>query len=326
MTLLILLGSLALITVGAEALVRGASVLALRAGVSALFVGLTIVGFGTSSPELAASLTATGQGSHGVAVGNVVGSNLFNLGVILGITALVHPIRVRLRLVRRDLLVALAAATVPTLTLLSGGRATTGLGVGLVVALGVYLVVAFRSARTSPPDDASLARDEVDSTLALDTGPIRWREGIPFNVSLVGLGLVLLVSGSRWFVGSAVEVAGALGVSDLIIGLTIVSAGTSLPELITSVVAARRRSPDIAIGNVIGSNIFNVLGILGTCAVVSPQEVGRRVALFDGPLVFLATLALVPILWTGGVVSRREGLLLLAAYVGYLVLSIRYAG
>jgi len=315
---LVLLGSLGLLTLGAEALVRGASVLALRAGVSALFVGLTIVGFGTSSPELAASLTATLAGSHGVSVGNVVGSNLFNVGIILGLTALLHPIRVELSAVRRDLGVAIVAAAVPTVVGILGGSAGRGIGAGLLLGLAVYLVFAFRGARAASASEEVRAEGEVESTLAWKETSGRVRDGVAWNLAMVGGGLTLLVVGSRGFVGSAIEMARALGVSDLVIGLTIVSAGTSLPEVITSLVAARRRNPDIAIGNVIGSNLFNVLGIFGGCALVAPQTVPARVAWIDGPLMVLATLALAPVFRTGGVVSRREGGFLVGGYLVYL--------
>jgi cation:H+ antiporter len=324
MDVLVLLASLTIVTLGAEALVRGASMLALRAGVSALFVGLTVVGFGTSSPELAASLTATLRGSSDVSVGNVVGSNIFNIGVILGVTALLQPIRVSLRAIRRDLLVAMAAATVPLLSLLMGGRLSRGAGLFLVSTLVMYLGVAYRSARKATREERELALSEVESTLAVDPSSGRLRDRPWVSMTLVTLGLIMLVIGSRYFVGSAMDLAKTMGVSDLVIGLTVVSAGTSLPELVTSLVAAKRRNPDIAIGTVIGSNIFNVLGILGTCALVEPQAVSRQIVLLDTPIMCLATLALIPIMKSGGVVSRKEGVLLVVGYVAYVaVIMIR---
>ena len=317
MQVLILVLALAAITAGAELLVRGATLLALRMGLSSLFVGLTIVGFGTSSPELGASLFATLEGSNEVSIGNVVGSNVFNIGVILGATALLRPIRVRLAAVRRDLLVALAAAALPWAALVWGGELPRAFGAAMVAALAVYLGMAYRTARRAGPEEA-LAEQELRSTFHIDPAPRRLADTVGFNALLVGIGLALLFVGSRGFVLSAIALAAAMGVSELVIGLTIVSAGTSLPELVTSVVAARRGNPDLAIGNVIGSNIFNLLGILGVCAVVSPQVVPPQMLWLDLPVMFAATLALLPILRSSGAISRGEGGFLLAGYGVYL--------
>ncbi|HVS10605.1 MAG TPA: calcium/sodium antiporter [Planctomycetota bacterium] len=317
MQVLILVLSLCAITAGAELLVRGATVIALRMGLSSLFVGLTIVGFGTSSPELGASLFATLEGSNEVSVGNVVGSNVFNIGLILGATALLKPIRVRLAAVRRDLLVAVAASTLPWAAGGLGGELPRWLGAAMVAALAAYLGLAYRSARRTGAEEA-LAAEELRSTFHVDRAPRRLADRLGFNALLVGLGLALLFVGSRGFVLSAIALAAALGISELVIGLTIVSAGTSLPELVTSIVAARRGNPDIAIGNVIGSNIFNLLGILGVCAVVSPQVVPAQVLWLDLPVMFVATLALLPILRSDGAISRSEGGLLLGGYGVYL--------
>lgn len=326
MELLRLTLSLVMITSGAEALVRGASALALRAGVSALFVGLTIVGFGTSSPELGASLTATARGAIDVSVGNVVGSNIFNIAVILGLTALMRPIRVRLSAIRRDLWVALAAATVPWVSILFAGAIPRFVGVILLATLGAYLAAAYRAGRRSPPADREAAREQVESTMALPSRPDRWLDHVAMSVVMVLVGLFLLVLGSSVFVDAAVSVARTVGLSDLVIGLTIVAAGTSMPELVTSLVAARRDNPDIAVGNIIGSNIFNVLGILGASAVVAPQTVGPDVVRIDTPVMVVATLALLPLIKSGGVVSRREGAFLVVAYVGYLAVLLGRKG
>ena len=325
MTLLILAGSLAVITLGAEALVRGASMLALRRGVSPLFVGLTIVGFGTSTPELGASLAASLRGASDVAVGNVVGSNVFNIAVILGLTALIRPVRVRLRAVRRDLLVAIAAAAVPWSSLLAGNTINRGIGGLLLVGLVIYVATAYRSAQRAPFEEKKLAEEEVRSTLVAPSARQRLA-GLGWNVLLVLGGLGLLVVGSRAFVDAAIILARSVGMSDLVIGLTIVAAGTSLPELVTSLVAARRRNPDIALGNVIGSNIFNCFGILGTCAIVRPQSVGVEVLVRDTPVMLVATLALIPIMRSGGTISRREGGLLLVGYGVYLGALLKGVG
>lgn len=318
MVVLVLLASLATVTVGAEALVRGASALALRAGVSALFVGLTVVGFGTSSPELAASLTATLRGANDVSVGNVVGSNIFNVGIILGLTALIQPVRVRLRAVRRDLLVAIGVCVVPWISLLAGGEIPRLVGALLILALAFYVWMSWRATRRVPEEDEALARDEVETTLSVH--PARAR--IWANVGLIVLGLAMLIAGSRWFVDAALVIARAVGLSDLVIGLTVVSAGTSAPELVTSLVAARRRNPDIAIGNVIGSIIFNLLGILGAGALVAPQVVNRQVIVLDTVVMLGFTLALLPIMKTGGLISRREGIALILVWAAYTALLL----
>lgn len=319
---LILLLSLGLVTAGAEALVRGASWLALRAGVSALFVGLTIVGFGTSSPELGASLTATLKGSSGVSVGNVIGSNNFNVGVILALTALVKPVRVALSAVRRDLLVAIGAAFLPWTSLLFGRTLPQGMGLAMLAALVVYLTVAYRTARSAQAPQVDVAMTEVESALSIAPDRSDLSNRTWFNALLVIAGLGLLIAGSKWFVGSAIELAREFGISDLVIGLTVVAAGTSLPELVTSVVAARRGNPDIAVGNIIGSNIFNLLGILGVCAAVAPQSIDAQVLWLDAPVMVLLSLVMLPFLRTGGVITRREGLMMLLGYLAYLAVLI----
>jgi cation:H+ antiporter len=315
--------SLVVVTLGAEALVRGASSLARRAGVSPLFIGLTIVGFGTSTPELGASLAATFAGSSDVAVGNVVGSNIFNVAVILGLTAIFRPIRIQLVALRRDLGVAILAACLPWLAVTSGGVIPRWLGGAFLVAQVVYLLGAYRAARNDSADQQRIAAAEVDSALALAPRSSSLGERTWVQVVLVLAGLAFLTIGSRVFVHSALQLARAHGISELVIGLTIVAAGTSLPELVTSIVAAVRRSTDIAVGNVIGSNIFNMFGILGISAAVSPQAVPQLVLLRDTPIMLAATVALIPILRTGGVMSRREGALLLVAYAAYLATMLR---
>ena len=323
--MLTLILSLVVIFLGAELLVRGASALALRAGVSPLFVGLTVVGFGTSSPELGASLSATLRGATDVSVGNVVGSNLFNIGVIVGITALVKPIRVQLSAIRRDLAVAVSVAFLPATAILFGGMIPRALGGTMVAALGVYVALAYRTARRTAGAEVRLASAEVGSTLALGPADGSWRDQTAVQALSVLAGFALLVGGSRGFVGAAIELATATSVPGLVIGLTIVAAGTSLPELVTSLVAARRGNPDIAMGNIIGSNIFNVLGILGSCAVVVPQAIPRPVVTIDVPILVVATLALIPIARSGGRISRGEGVALLSGYGVYLASLMRRA-
>jgi cation:H+ antiporter len=320
MQVLILVLSLCAITAGAEMLVRGATVIALRMGLSSLFVGLTIVGFGTSSPELGASLFATLEGSNEVSVGNVVGSNIFNIGLILGATALLKPIRVRLAAVRRDLLVAVAASTLPWAAGGLDGELPRWFGAAMVAALAAYLGLAYRSARRAGAEEA-LAAEEVRSTFHVDPARRRLADTLGFNALLVGLGLALLFLGSRGFVLSAIALAAALGIPELVIGLTIVSAGTSLPELVTSIVAARRGNPDIAIGNVVGSNMFNLLGVLALPGLIRPDDVADDVLLRDFPVMIGVTL----LLWIQArgfrdksVLTRKSGIVLVSIYAAYV--------
>lgn len=321
MNVLILLASLGVITLGAEVLVRSASIVALRAGVSALFVGLTIVGFGTSSPEMSASMVATLNGSMGVSVGNVVGSNIFNVAVILALTALIQPIRVALAAVRRDLAVAVLAAFVLLLPMALGGVVPRWLGAVMFAALVAYITAAYIGDRKAKPADETLAEHEVRSSLSIEEPAPKvraWYDATPAHLGLIGGGLALLVFGAKWFVGSAIAIAQSFGVPEDVIGLTIVSAGTSMPELVTSIVAARRGNPDIAVGNVIGSNIFNILGIAGLCACVAPQAVSPEMLRVDIPVMIVTTLALIPIMRSGGTISRGEGAALLCGYGVYL--------
>lgn len=309
-----LLLSLLLVTYGADLLVRGASLLALRLGLSPLFIGLTVVGFGTSSPELGASLTATLRGHTDISVGNVVGSNIFNVAFILGATAMVYPISVSFNAVRRDLPLALVAALVPFLALLFSNQIPRPVG-GLMVAVLLFFILrAYFSGKSN--SSTFSGSDESESRASSLVNP-SIRNSFWYNTILIGLGLLLLVWGSRLFVGSAVSLAHFLEVSDLVIGLTVVSIGTSLPELATSVVAALRKNPDLAVGNIIGSNIFNVFGILGVCSLVRAQGVAPQVLYLDAPFMVLTTLALFPLIRRRGVLSLLEGSILLLGYFVY---------
>jgi cation:H+ antiporter len=320
----ILLGSLALLVAGADVLVRGASSLAFRLRLAPLFVGLTIVAMGTSTPELASSITAALRDSPGIATGNVVGSNIFNIAVILGIAAVICPVRIHFAAVRRDLVVATVVCAVPWTTLLSGGRFTRPQGALAVLALFAYLYAAFRAARRATPEEAQLASGEIEAAAGASRRAGRHGAlGTIFDVGLVLAGLALLVLGSRGFVSAAIDMARSLGVSELTIGLTIVAAGTSMPELLTSIVAAYRGQSDIAVGNVVGSNIFNILGVLGACSLLRPQQISDRLLWLDIPVMFVASLALLPVMKSGGCISRFEGALLLAGYVGYVCVLAR---
>ncbi|MBC2595454.1 calcium/sodium antiporter [Ruficoccus amylovorans] len=299
--------SLALLFIGAEGLVRGSSTLAARFGVSPLVIGLTVVAFGTSSPELVVSLQATLNGQGDITLGNVLGSNSFNIGIILGLTALICPIRVHLQVIRFDAPIALGVALALPLILL-GGTVTRPESALLVAALIVYILLNLRQARKEPP--------QTDNDLLLDAPKISWHHwGIDLALIVAGLGL--LIFGSDLLVRNAVLIARQIGVSDAVIGLTIIAAGTSMPELATSVIAALRRQPDIAIGNVVGSNIFNILGILGISGLVAPIH-ATGIQPLDTLMVIVFTVLLLPLLYTGRRLIRLEGLLLLAVYGLYL--------
>ncbi|MEX1198597.1 MAG: calcium/sodium antiporter [Pseudohongiellaceae bacterium] len=299
--------ALVLLFVGAEGLVRGSSSLALRAGVSPLVVGLTIVAFGTSSPELVVSIEAALSQQGDIAVGNVVGSNFFNIGIILGLTALLCPIPVHRQIIRLDGPIALGVALLLVVLLLDQSLARIE---GLLLFAGIlgYIWMSVSLSRreeqadSTTPDGASVA------------SPARhWGLDVVFILG----GLAVLVAGSRLLVEHAISLATDLGIDEAVIGLTIVAAGTSMPELATSVVAAVRRQPDIAIGNVIGSNIFNILGILGLSSLVSPIT-APGISLVDYGMMIVFTVLLIPLLYTGRILHRVEGIVLLVLYGIYL--------
>jgi cation:H+ antiporter len=306
MAALSFVAGLVLLVVGAEALVRGASRLAARVGVPPLVVGLTVVAFGTSAPELAVNLGAALSGQAGVAVGNVVGSNVFNVLFVLGLSALVAPLLVQRQLVRLDvpLMVALSLAV---LWCARDGLLARAEGIALVLALFVYLALLFAKGRRTPEEL------QAEDPVAVGGGRTA------MDLLLVVGGLGLLVLGSRWLVSGAVSFAEGMGVSPEVIALTIVAAGTSLPEVVTSVVAALKGERDIAVGNVVGSNLFNLMAVLGISALAAPGgiEVSPNVVRFDLPVMCAVAFACMPVFFTGGVISRAEGVLFLAYYAAY---------
>ena len=300
MDVLLIVAGLAGLFIGGEALVRGASGLAARLGLPPLLIGLTVVGFGTSTPELLVSVDAALRGAPGIAIGNIVGSNIANILLILGLSALIFPMTVAGGL-RRDLawMLAAAVALVPLFALGEMGRLA---GLALVLGLATYLWMAFRGAGASEGDAYA---------------PMT----VPRALVIVALGLAGLMVGARFLVDGAVAVARDLGVSEAFIGLSIVAVGTSLPELATSVIAALRRQSALAVGNIVGSNIFNVLGILGVTALVAPIPVEPRFLTFDLPVMLAVSAALAAILWRGGSIGRMAGAGLLAAYGVYLAFA-----
>lgn len=310
MTAVSFIGGLVALTVGAEMLVRGASRIASSLGISPLVVGLTVVALGTSSPELAVGLGAAWVGQADIAVGNVVGSNIFNVLFILGLSALVVPLSVAQQLVRFDVPLLIVCSLLLALLVTDGfiGRADGVLLFGGVIAYSSFLVWQARKER-DPQVIAEYAGAYPSSAAKL------WL----VNLLLVGIGLLLLVLGADWLVDAAVIFARYFGVSELVIGLTVVAAGTSLPEVAASVVAAVRGERDIAVGNAIGSSIYNILLVLGATALIAPGgiAVAQSVQNFDLPVMIAASVACLPILFTGYRIDRWEGAVFLAYYIGY---------
>jgi len=308
-SIVFLILGLVLLYFGGEGLVRGSSALALRLGLTPLVVGLTVVAFGTSAPEMVVSVQAALAGQGAIAIGNVVGSNSLNIGLILGLTALIYPLNVQLQILRIDapimVGVSLLAAWLLADRMIGGAE-----GAVLVVGLLAYTTFTVLFARKSKPSAA------IEAEYA--EGVPKPQGGVGRDLLFVIGGLVLLVAGSRFMVDGAVSLARGFGISEAVIGLTIVALGTSMPELVTCLVAAMKKEPDIALGNIIGSNIFNVLGILGTAALVRPMT-GEGIKMLDLYVGIAFAIALLPILWSGRKMQRWEGGLLLAGYVTYVV-------
>ncbi|ABS06518.1 calcium/sodium antiporter [Shewanella baltica] len=302
-----IIGGFIILTLGAEALVRGASAIALRLGITPLIIGLTIVAFGTSAPELAVSVKSALAGNSGIALGNVIGSNIANIGLILAITALIRPIQVQSQVVKRDIPLMILASILFWGLLLDGELSLID-GVVLLSLLVGYLTFSYISSKNSKNEE------EIEAG--------------PNNPLLSGLfilvGISMLVGGGILFVNGAVDLAKTFGVSEVIIGLTIVAIGTSMPELVTSVIAALKGQSDIAIGNVVGSNLFNILGILGVTAIVHPvSSLGFQP--FDFMVMLALAIVILPFAWTGLRIGRREGSVLLLTYLGYMGYLINQA-
>jgi cation:H+ antiporter len=320
---LLVVGGLVLLVGGGEGLVRGATGIALLARVTPAVVGLTIVAAGTSMPEMVVSLQSALQGNAGIAVGNVVGSNSFNIGMILGLTALIQPLAIQGNTVRLEwpvmMLAAIALYVLGRDLVIDGAEGLFFLA--CLVAFTAYAVWIGRKAATAVEKQEYEEEEEVHTASFGRTGGA----AVAFNVGAVLVGVVLLAGGSTLLVKGAVGIASALGVSDAVIGLTIVAAGTSAPELMSSLVAARRGRQDIAVANIIGSNIFNVLGIAGVTAIVLPLPIPPQIQNGDNYWMLGFSLLLFPLMRSGMRITRAEGGLLLAGYVAYVSLLIRDA-
>ncbi|WP_072430850.1 MULTISPECIES: calcium/sodium antiporter [unclassified Pseudomonas] len=297
-------GGLLLLITGAELLVRAAVGLAARLQVRPLIIGLTVVAFGSSAPQMAVSLQATLAQNADIAVGSVIGSGIFNILVTLGLSALIIPLRVSRQLVRLDIPLMIGASLL--VFVLAWNETLTQLdGVLLLAALAIYLGLLLRQSRHSGRPHA----------VAVDVTPASWFK----SLSMIVLGLAMLIFAGHLLLGAAVEVATDLGLSERIIGLTIVAVSTSLPELATSLIAALRGQRDIAVGNVIGSNLFNLLGVLGVTALVapSPLSVSPNALDFDLPVMLGVAVLCLPVFYSGYRVTRAEGLLFLGLYLAY---------
>jgi cation:H+ antiporter len=316
MTIVYLIAGLILLVAGAEVLVRGAGKLAAQFGIPPLIIGLTVVAFGTSAPETAVSVQAALDGKGDLAIGNVVGSNIANVLFILGLTALIAPLVVSRQIIRLDVPIMIGASLLTwalawdgSLSRLDGALLFAG-----IVAYTAFLIISSRRDKTAAADD------EFATEFGLNEAPKPYAGLI--NLGLIMVGLVLLVSGSNFLVEGAVNLARALGLSELVIGLTVVAVGTSLPELATSVMAAIKGERDIAVGNIVGSNIFNLLCVLGLASLVSPSAipVAANALAFDFPVMIAVAIACLPIFFNGHCINRWEG----AVFIGYYALYTTY--
>jgi cation:H+ antiporter len=319
MNILLFVAGLAALVVGASLLVRGASNLALSFGISPLVVGLTIVAFGTSAPEVAVSVAAVMDGNTNIALGNVVGSNIFNVLFILGVSALITPLVVNLQLIRQEVPIMMGASLLLAALCLDGNLSFWEGAMLFALLLGYTVFLVVQSRRETKAAQELLSDDVKPAASGA------WDSKLPAQLALIAAGLAALVFGSEWLVTASIAFAKALGVSDLVIGLTIVAAGTSMPEVATSITAAIKGERDIAVGNVVGSNTFNILGCLGLSGIVS-GDMGLAVApsllAFDLWVMLAVAVACLPVFMTGREIARWEGGVFLAYYVAYVAYLI----
>lgn len=322
-------GGLILLVVGGELLVRGAVAVAERAGMSPLLIGLTLVGFGTSTPELVTSVQGSLAGSPGIAIGNVVGSNISNMLLILGTSALITPMAVNSIALQRDGVFVLAISALFAVVAVTWTLDRMA-GTVFLALLVVYMVYAYRQETTAAAVQAeghTSAFEKAEAFEELHDGPIlhqpetrTWAERLgPLIPALMALGgLIVVILGGTLLVDGGIGIARAYGVPETVIGLTIVAVGTSMPELVTSVVAALRRHGDVALGNVMGSNIYNILGIGGATGLIAPTAIPNEIAAFDNLVMLGASLILLVFAWTSYRISRIEGAMLLFGYLAYV--------
>jgi cation:H+ antiporter len=310
-SIIYILISLVALYFGASWLVKGASSLAERFGVSTLVVGLTVVAFGTSTPELIVSAQATAKGLGGIAIGNVIGSNIFNIGIILGLSALIFPLKTNMQIIRFDTPVMILVAIAFFILFLDNQINWIEGSVFLLALIGYTVFNVIKS------------RQENKKSVIME-----FNESVPkisrhwlLDVAFITVGLASLIAGSRLLVTGAVDLARLIGLSEAVIGLTIVAAGTSMPELATSVVAAVKKQPDIAIGNVVGSNIFNILGILGISSLIKPI-VAPEINLTDSLVMIGLSLLVLPLIKTGFTLKRWEGAVFMIIYLVYIIYLI----
>ncbi len=318
---LTLIGGLVLLVVGGEFLVRGASKLALAFGLSPLVIGLTVVAFGTSAPELAVSVKASLSGSTDIAVGNVVGSNIFNVLFILGLSALITPLVVAQQMVKKEVPIMIAASLIAYGMALDGSISQVEGGI-LFSAAVAYTWFAIRSASAEKKAIKEEYAKEIGSPAEAEQ--TKNPKSIIQSLALILGGLVILVYGSNLLVQAATELARGWGISELVIGLTIVAAGTSLPEVAASAIAAFKGERDIAVGNVVGSCIFNIFSVLGLSSLFSPSgiPVSEGAMSFDFPIMIACTMACLPVFYIGYSISRWRGLMFLGYYIAYTVYLI----
>ncbi|XWN31634.1 MAG: calcium/sodium antiporter [Devosia sp.] len=309
MAFVILAIGLVFLLAGGEALVRGSVAFAKRLGVSPLVIGLTLVGFGTSTPELVASVQAALIGAPGIAVGNIIGSNIANILLILGIASMLVPLDTSRSVLRRDGAMLFAASFIMTGVVISGSM-ERWVGMALVVGLAIYTIATFVS--------AGRKAEAASAGLDADTDVDPWPRSVVGSLGLTVAGIAGVVVGADLLVDSAIEIAKFAGISEAVIGLTVVAVGTSLPELVTSIIAAFRRQGDVALGNIIGSNIFNILGIAGVTALVSPIPIPPAIVRLDVWVMVAASVLLIAFAASGRGISRMQGAVLFLCYIAYL--------
>jgi cation:H+ antiporter len=300
-------GGLVLLYFGADWLVQGAITLALHLGLSPLIVGLTVVALGTSIPEALVSVQAAIGHQGGIAIGNVVGSNILNIAMILGLSALISPLKVDSHIVKADVPL-LAGATFMLVVLLEDFHISRMEGAFLLLCIVGYVVGNIMTVKKTAPEDNKIDGLEVQE----DSGKTFWRD-----IALLIVGIITLGFGANFLVTGAVDLARIWGLSEALIGLTIVSIGTGTPELATALMAAYRKSADLAIGNAVGSNLFNIMFVLGIAGLVAPLD-ATGINPSDLYVMLAVTLLLLPTVWTGRVLDRKEGFMFLAIYVGYI--------